>query len=41
VLTRPSTHIFDYKGRSTRREFWLFVPLFCVGLFGLATLAAR
>lgn len=28
VLTRPWTHIFDYKGRSTRREFWLFILLF-------------
>ncbi|HEX8644702.1 MAG TPA: DUF805 domain-containing protein [Allosphingosinicella sp.] len=40
VLTRPWRHIFDYKGRSTRREFWLFVFLFYVVLIGLGIVLA-
>ena len=37
VLTRPWTHIFDYKGRSTRREYWLFILLYYFGIFALAS----
>ena len=39
VLTRPWTHVFDYKGRSTRREFWLFVVIFYAGIFLMGVLA--
>jgi uncharacterized membrane protein YhaH (DUF805 family) len=37
ILTRPWTHIFDYKGRSTRREYWLFILIYYVGVFGIAS----
>jgi uncharacterized membrane protein YhaH (DUF805 family) len=37
ILTRPWTHIFDYKGRSTRREFWLFTIIYYFGIFALAS----
>jgi uncharacterized membrane protein YhaH (DUF805 family) len=36
ILTRPWTHIFDYKGRSTRREYWLFILTFYLLLFAAA-----
>jgi uncharacterized membrane protein YhaH (DUF805 family) len=37
VLTRPWTHMFDFKGRATRREYWLFI---LVAYFGLLVLGA-
>jgi uncharacterized membrane protein YhaH (DUF805 family) len=37
VLTRPWTHIFDYKGRSTRREYWLFMLVYYFGIFAVAS----
>lgn len=37
ILTRPWTHMFDYKGRSTRREFWLFTFVYYFGIFAVAS----
>lgn len=37
-LTRPWRHAFDYKGRSPRREYWLFAAQFLIGLFLIGAL---
>lgn len=37
-LTRPWRHAFDYKGRSPRREYWLFWGQFLIGAFLIAWL---
>lgn len=37
-LARPWRHIFDYRGRSPRREYWLFAGQFLFGIFLVAAL---
>lgn len=37
MLMRPWTHIFDYRGRSPRREFGLFMLIFYFAVFALAS----
>jgi uncharacterized membrane protein YhaH (DUF805 family) len=34
-VTRPWRHAFDFKGRATRREYWLFVLQMYALIFGL------
>ena len=37
-LARPWRHAFDYRGRSPRREYWLFVAQFLFGIFLIGAL---
>jgi uncharacterized membrane protein YhaH (DUF805 family) len=37
-LIRPWRHAFDYKGRSPRREYWLFWGQFFIGIFLIVAL---
>jgi uncharacterized membrane protein YhaH (DUF805 family) len=39
-MVLPYRRYFDFEGRSTRREYWLFQLFFFLVLFGPATLAA-
>jgi uncharacterized membrane protein YhaH (DUF805 family) len=39
-LIRPWRHAFDYRGRSPRREYWLFVGQFLFGIVLVAALSA-
>ena len=39
ILLQPYKRVFDFSGRSRRKEYWLYILVFYVLMFGLCVTA--